>query len=75
VYGAGERASFVPKQLAFHQRVGKGAAVDPHEGPLPPRAQIVNVARQDFLAGSRFASDENSRPAGGNLSNPLQQLF
>src|SRR5258708_37142299 len=40
--GAGERASFMPEELAFDQRRGNRCAVDGHKPVLPARARIVN---------------------------------
>ena len=54
-----ERASLVPEELVFEQRVGQRSAVDGHEGFARAIAQVMNRARDELLAGAGFAGDEN----------------
>ena len=72
--GAGEAAAFVAEQLAFEQRRRNGAAVDRHEGTVPPAAERVNGARHDVLAGAALAADQHAgarrRDAADQLEGP-----
>ena len=56
---AGERAALVAEQLALEQRRGSAATLTPHERALLPRAQLVERAREQFLAGAGFAEDQH----------------
>lgn len=47
------------KQLAFKKRIGNGGAVQRYERPRPPRAVLVNLPRNQFLAGAGFTHDQN----------------
>ena len=57
--GAGERTLHVAEQLALEQALGQRAAVDREERPVGARREIVDVPRDDFLAGSRLALDQH----------------
>ena len=59
--GAGERPLHVTEQLALEQALGQRAAVDREERTFGARRQLVDVARDDFLTGSRLALDEHGR--------------
>ena len=48
--GSRESASFVPENLALHQRFRDGGAVDGHEGPVGARRKLMQCAREDLLA-------------------------
>ena len=60
---ASERAAFVAEDLAFHQVLWKRAAIDRNEWPVRARTQIMNGAREDFLAGAGLAGDQHRRVA------------
>ena len=66
---AGEDAFLVAEQLALEQVGGNRAAVDGDEGPLAARAEIVDGARGDFLAGAGFAEHQNGGIVIGNLAD------
>jgi len=53
--GAGERALLVAEQLVGQQFFVERAAVDRDEGALGAAAVLVQVAREQLLAGARFA--------------------
>jgi hypothetical protein len=72
--GAGEAALAVTEELALHQLGRDRAAVDRHEGPGRARAQAVDVARDDLLAGARFAVDEHRRLVARELFGLGAQL-
>jgi hypothetical protein len=59
--GARERALLVAEELRLEQVLGHGAAVDADEGLLAAVACAVNRAREELLAGARFARDEHAR--------------
>ena len=65
--------ALVTEEFAFHQRVAGGGAVDGHEEPCPAGAQLMNVPRNQFLAGAGFADDERGRMARGNPLSQFQQ--
>ncbi len=50
VVGASVGALLVAEDLGFEQRVGQGRAVDSLEAAAAPAAQLVDHARDDFLA-------------------------
>src|SRR5579863_5747179 len=59
--GAGESPLEVAEQLAFEQRLRKGAAVDGDEGALAALARLVDGARHELLPGAAFARDHDGR--------------
>src|SRR6202022_4521698 len=70
-YGSGEGASLVAKKLAFQQVQRNGSAIQFHEGASAPRADVVNRARNQLLAGACFALDQN----GGICRRDAFDLF
>ena len=56
---AGESAAFVAKQFRFQKAGRNGSAIDFDESALAARAQIVNGAGDEFLAGAGFAEDQH----------------
>ena len=57
--GAGERALLVAEQLALEQRRGNRGAVDGDERPVAARAQRVERAREQLLAGAALAAQQH----------------
>ncbi len=57
--GTGERALLVTEQLGLEQVGGNRAAVDRDERAVAARAELMNGARGDFLAGAGFAEQQN----------------
>ena len=57
--GAGESAAFVAEQLAFQQFPRNRAAIHRHERLAFAAGNAMQVARHDFLAGARFARDQD----------------
>ena len=70
--GAGEGALLVAEQLALQQPGGDGRAVELDEGAVPPRAQLVQGAGDEFLARARFAPNEHGGVGGGDGLDLLQ---
>ena len=74
--GAGEGALLVAEQLALQQARGDGRAVQLDEGAVPPRAQLVQGAGDEFLARARLAANEHRGVGGGDgldlLEHPAQ---
>src|SRR6185312_249656 len=70
--GAGEGALHMPEDLAFHQLLRNGAAIDGDERPLSARAQGVNGLGAELLAGAALAGDEDGGAAlGGALDDAI----
>ena len=51
------------EQLGFDERFDERRAVDGHEGPAAPRAELVNLARHELLPGSALPFDEDREVA------------
>ena len=60
---AGERAALVAEQLGFEQVLRDRRGVDRDERPRRARAVPVQRARDQLLAGARFAGDQHRRVA------------
>ena len=54
-------ALLVSEQFAFEKPGGDGGTVHLDEGPLATRAEIMDGARDQFLAGAGFTQNENRR--------------
>ena len=63
--GAGERAARMSEQLSLDQFVGERRAVDGDEPAVPPRAQPMNRARNELLAGAALTFHENGKRRDG----------
>src|SRR3546814_8167629 len=74
---AGERALFMPEQLAFEQILGDRGAVDRDERAVAPRARLVQPAREQFLAGAARAEqhDRNVKVRSEEHTSELQSLM
>ena len=73
---AGERARFVAEQLRVEQRLGQRRTVDLDERPVPPRREVVQARREQFLAGPSLAHHEAravDRREAGDLLLDLQE--
>ena len=71
---AGERALDVPEELAFQQAFGQGPAVDADVGARRSRAEVVDGARDQFLAGSGLAHDQDAGARRRDLSGRAEDL-
>ena len=71
---AGECALLVAEQLAFQQAGRNGGAVELDKRPVAPRAQPVDGARQQLLAGARLSLDQHCGVGGGYRFDLLQYL-
>ena len=56
--GACKGAALIAEQLAFHEVVGNGRAVDCHKGAVRAVAFIVDGLYKQFLAGARLAGQQ-----------------
>src|SRR5712691_10401232 len=65
VAGVGERSSSMTEQLALDQAVGKSAAVYGNERKTLARAQVVDGARDQLLAGPGLALEQNRGVTSG----------
>jgi len=66
-FGAGERALFMPEQLAFDQFLGNGGAVHRDHGRARATAPRVQGARGKFLASAVFPGQQNPGVGRGHL--------
>ncbi len=65
--GARERTFFVSEQLRFEQGFGQRGAIQGHERPFAPGAEVVNSPGDDLLAGPAFAAQQHRGTAGRHL--------
>src|SRR5262249_48980438 len=65
----------MPKQFTFQKPKRNGSAIEFDKGPIPAAAQIVDCTRDQFLAGSRFAQDQNARICRRHYGNKIQRIF
>src|SRR4030095_1327582 len=74
-YSAGKSAFLMAKELALKQSGGNRRAIDFYQGPLAAPAEIVNGARDQFLARAGFALDENRRISRCHRGDLLENLL
>ena len=74
-YGSGERTSFVTKKLTFQQIQRNGSAIELYERTPVPRAEVVNRARDQLLAGASFSLDKNSGIRRRNAFDLFKRRF
>src|SRR5690606_36691236 len=72
---ARERALLVAEELALDQLARNGGAVDLDEGGVLARAQPVDGAADELLAGAALPGDEHARLGGRHLVDVLKQLL
>ena len=65
----------MPEHLAFQQAGGDGGAIQVDEGALAPRAEVVDGARHQFLAGAGFAENQDRGIGGRNRLHLLEDGF
>ncbi|MNG08015.1 hypothetical protein D3C84_913450 [compost metagenome] len=61
------------EQLGLHQALGKRPAVDRNKRFVATGAEIVYVARHQFLAGPGLADDQHAGVTGRDLLQVSQQ--
>jgi len=66
--GSGERALFVPKQFALQQARGDCGTIKFHKGTVLTSAAVVNCARNELLARSGLAQQQNRGIARATVS-------
>src|SRR6185312_9958870 len=69
---SGERAFDVPEQLALEEAFRKRAAVDREKRAGRARRQMMDVARDDFLARTGLALNEHGRLGGRDCFGETQ---
>ena len=72
IVGTREGALFESENFRFKQRVGERRAVDGLEFLGAAAAQLVNHARDDFLARAGRSEDEDRDVGLGRRSDPLE---
>ena len=70
---AGLRAVAIAEELGLDVRLGNGGAVELDEDAVAAQALGVNGAGDEFLAGARFAVDEDAAVGGRHEANLLAQ--
>jgi len=73
--GSGERALFVPKQFALQQARGDCGTIKFHKGTVLTSAAVVNCARNELLARSGLAQQQNRGIARSDGVHKLQNMF
>ena len=71
--GAGERAARVAEQLGLHELVGERRAVHGDEPAVSPRAQPMNRARDELLAGAALTFNEDGKRRDGRSGHGLAE--
>ena len=69
---AGEGALLVAEELAFDERRGEGGAVHRDERACRARAERVDGAGEQLLAGAGLAEEQDGRVRVGDLPDLLQ---
>ena len=70
-----ERAAGVTEQLGLEKLRRDRPAVDRDERLVPARARAMNRAREELLAGARFAVDQDARVGVGHELGLAQEVF
>ncbi len=71
----GEGALLPAEQLALDERARNRRAVDAHHDATAPRALFVNLRRDEFLAGARFAEQQHRRVGRGHLARLIEDAL
>ena len=71
----GECAFFVAEDFAFDQGFGNGGAIDGNEWFVPARAEFMNGAGHQFLAGAARAGNQHRGRAGCNHFDEVKDLL
>src|ERR1700676_3709362 len=74
-YGARERPSLMAKKLALQQIKRNGSAIELYERTSAARADVVNRARNQFLACPGFSLDQYGGTGRGNAFDLFEQGF
>src|SRR5215471_11895369 len=64
---------FVHEELALQETERDRGTIQLDESSLPPPAQIVDGARNEFFAGSRLAQDQDARIRRGDHGHQVQR--
>src|SRR6202050_4531424 len=71
VVRTGKRALLVSKQFTFEQGSGDRGTIHFHERTFAPWRTVMNKSRQDFLAGSALAQNQDRNIQAGGATNFL----
>ena len=63
-----------PEQLGLQQLVGHAAAILHHQRARPPARIVMDAAREQLLAGSRLALDEDRQLRPRCLAGKVAEL-
>ena len=72
---AGKGALLPAEQLALDERARNRRAVDAHHDATAPRTLLVNLGRDEFLSGTRFAEQQHRRIGRGHLSRLFEDAL
>ena len=72
---AGGRSLLDPEQLRLEQRLDDRRAIDRDERAAPTPAQLVHLARDELLAGSALAFDQDREVSGGDTLDTRPQIL
>src|SRR5437762_3795006 len=67
--GPGECATLMSEEFGFEKPGGDGGAIDLDESAISARTEVVNGAREEFLAGTGLAEKKNRRAGGSGKFN------
>src|SRR5262249_41920415 len=70
--GAGERALFMPEQLAFQQSLGKSGAIDSDHRTRARVRRVVDGPRDLLFTRTRFALDQDRRIRVGDVLDQFE---
>src|SRR5207249_9565804 len=56
-----ECAALVPEEFVLHQAFGNCSAIQRHRRVIPPRRQVMNREREQFLAGTALPEQQAGR--------------
>jgi hypothetical protein len=73
-YSAGVGAFFAAEQLAFDKGCRNGRAVDPHHRSSFTGAQLMNLRREQFLAGARLSEQQHGGIGRRHLLHLLERF-
>src|SRR5262245_34972045 len=68
----GEGTLFTAEPLTLDERARNRRAVDAHHHPPPARAHVVNLRRDELLAGAGLAEQQHGRIGGCHLPRLLE---
>ena len=75
VNGSGKGALFMAEQFTFQQFSRNSATVNRHKRFITTMGMVMQIARNDFFAGARFALNHHADVFIGNLHNQFTNML